>query len=331
MANEPALNIIMNNVLTTLSGYLSPVAASLPSSTVSVVSATKKNPAIGNRIGTEKRGGYPTVAIKGGHLDASIQFQIWDLTPEDIEIEMNDLHGRLMADKDLLRNQGFITFKAKETATSEHVPSINAWRKTSQFNLLFEYQYQDSDDALSIITRIPVESDLEVKDSPEREISTVTNAIQRWDDEDTNALTVVANSDSKTKVLGLNILAHIPGGWLGDQIVIDRTNLDTVAVPTIYPTLNDFLDAVTDPSSPDENARITFASTADFIAALTADGAPFDLGDWDEDLVPDEYQAYEQIFQQPIYLPKANDVFRISYQNPPLNSKAVIYLRARLK
>lgn len=330
MASEPALNIIMNDVLLTLSGYLNPVPVSLPASTVSVVSATKKNSAIGNRIGTDIRGGFPTVAIKGGHLDASVQFQVWDSNAEDIEIEMNALHNRLMADRDLLRSQGFITFKAEQTAASEFISDLSIWRKISLFKFLYEYQYQDSDDALSIITRIPIESDLEVKDSPERETSTVTNAMQRWDDEDANALSVVANSSSNAKVFGLYVLAYRPGAWLGGPVIIDRTNLDTFVPLTIYPTFNDFIDAVTAPSSPDQNAQVTLATVEDFVNALTIDGTPFELGDWDEDLVPDEYQAYQQLFDLPIDLSNANDVFRISYQTPPLNSKAVIYLRAKV-
>jgi len=330
VASEPTLNTIMNDVLMTLSGYLSPAIGSLPTSTVSTLSATKKNPAIGNRIGTESRAGYPTVAIKGGHLDAMVQFQIWDVNPDDIEIEMNDLHNRLMADKELLRTQGFLIFKSEQTATSEYITSLSAWRKTTQFKFLFEYQYQDSDGALSIITRIPIENDLHVKNSAEREISTVTDAIQRWDDEDTNTLSIVASSDSDIKVSGLNILAHLPGGWLGDPVIIDRTNLDTVAAPTVYGTLTDFINAVTHESSPDQNAQIVFPALDDFVAELTTEGAPFELGDWDEDLVPDEYQAYQQVFDLPIHLSRANDVFRISYQNPPLDSKAVVYLRAKV-
>jgi len=210
--------------------------------------------------------------LRGGHLDAVVQFQIWDVNPDDIEIEMNDLHNRLMADKETLRSQGFLIFRSEQTTTSEFVTSLNAWRKTTQFKFLFEYQY--SDGALSIITRIPIENDLYVKNSPEQEISTVTDAIQRWDDEDTNTLSVIANSDSNIKVSGLNVLTHLPGGWLGDPVIIDRTNLETVAPPTVYGTLNDFLDTVTNESSPDQNAQITFAALDDFVAELTTEGAP---------------------------------------------------------
>lgn len=330
MANEPTLNLIMNDVLVTLSGYLSPTPASLPTSTVSVVSATKRNSSIGNRIGTDTRGGFPTVAIKGGHLDASVQFQVWDSSAEDIEVEMNSLHNRLMADKELLRSQGFIKLNVEQSSTSEFLSSLSIWRKTSLLKFLYEYQYQDSDDALSVITRIPIESDLEVSNSAERETSTVTDAMRRWDDESANTLSVVGNGSSNAKVFGLNLLVHLPGGWVGDPIIIDRTNLDSVSPPNIYLDFSDFIEAVTDQTSPDQNAQITLPSISGFVNALTIDGAPFELGDWDEDLVPDEYQAYQQNFGLPINLSNANDVFRIRYQSPQLSSKAVIYLRTKV-
>ncbi len=325
MANEPTLNLIMNDVLVTLSGYLNPVPMSLPTSTVSVVSATKKNPSIGSRIGFDTRAGHPTVAIKGGHLDASVQFQVWDSNADDIEIEMNDLHNRLMADRDILRSQGFLIFKAEQTATSEYVADLSIWRKTALFKFLYEYQYQDNDDALGIIAQIPINNDLEVKDSLDRELSTVTDAMRRWDDEEADPLTVTANSTSHATVRGINVFEHRPAAWPGDAVTIERTNLDSIVPPTIYPTLNDFIDAVSDISSPDENASVSFASIEDFLNVLTADGATFELGD---PLV--DYQAYQILFANPIHLLKKNDVFRISYQNPTLIADAVVYLRANV-
>lgn len=328
--SEPALSDVMSDVLTTLSGYFGAGGGALPPSTVSFLSVSKKNPAIGNRVATDMRAGYPTAAIKAGHLDADVQLQIWDSDPAAIETEMNDLHGRILADTEVLRSQGFIKLKSSGTDVSELVTSLNAWRKTSQLSLLYEYQYQDNDDALSIIHRIPVASDLENRNSPDQEITTVTDAIQRWDDEQAWSLILVANSNSDSKIYGLNVLAYLPGGWNGNQVILERSNLDNPVLATAYPTLNDFLDAVTADTAPDQNARVSFASVSDFLGALTAEGTSFELGDWDEDTIQDQYQAYQQVFDKPIELTQRNDVFRISYQAAPFDSKAVVYLRAKV-
>ena len=327
---EPALNDVMNDVISTLSSYLSVSGGSLPSSTVSFLSVAKKNPAIGNRIATDTRAGYPIAAIKAGHLDANLQLQIWDTNPDTIEVEMNDLQGRILADKTSLHGQGFIKLKSDGGNVSEHISNLNAWRKTSQLNVLYEYRYQDNDDALSIIHRIPITNDLEQNNSPDREVSTVTDAIQRWDDEEAWSLYIAANSTQTNKIYGLSALAYLPGGWNGNQVILQRSNLDNLTPPNLYANLADFIDAVTDPTSPDHNARILFASVVDFLGVLELQGSNFELGDWDEDNVPDQYQAYQTIFEKPIQLNQKNDVFRVSYQAAPFDSKAVLYLRAKL-
>ncbi|PKH00452.1 hypothetical protein [Paraglaciecola sp. MB-3u-78] len=327
---EPALNDVMDNVISTLSGYLTASGGSLPSSTVSFLSVAKKNPAIGNRIATDTRAGYPIAAIKAGHLDANLQLQIWHTNPDTIEVEMNDLQGRILADKTLLHEQGFIKLKSDGGNMSEHISNLNAWRKTSQLNVLYEYRYQDNDDALSIIHRIPITNDLEQNNSSSQELSTVTDVIQRWDDEEAWSLNISANSTQTNKIYGLSVLAYLPGGWNGNQVILQKTNLDNPNPPNLYANLADFIEAVTDQNSPDQNARILFASVTDFVGALELQGSNFELGDWDEDNIPDQYQAYQTIFENPIQLNRMNDEFRVSYQAAPFDSKAVVYLRAKL-
>lgn len=326
---EPALSDVMNDVLSTLSGYFNPPGGTLPPPSASFLSVTRKNPAIGNRVATDFRAGFPVSAIKAGHLDASVQLQVWAANPTGVETQMNDLQADILADRETLRGQGFIKLKNTETSPSEQIPSLNAWRKISHFDLLYEFQYQDSDGAESLIHRIPVASDLEAANTPDQETTTVIDSIQRWDNEEALPLRLIPRG-RRTAILQLQVLAFLPAAWPGDGVTLVRSTTDSVTAPNNYATLTDFGAAISGALPADSNAQIQFASVSDFVGALTAVGNTFPLGDWAADGNPDIYQAYEFRLDEPIILSRHNDFFRISYQSAAFDSGAVVYLRAKV-
>ena len=66
------------------------------------------------------------------------------------------LQSELLQDREALRQAGFLRFNAADMMLAERVDSVNGWRKATSFDVLFEYQYVDTDDADSLIVRIPV-------------------------------------------------------------------------------------------------------------------------------------------------------------------------------
>ena len=77
------------------------------------------------------------------------------------------------------------------------------------------------------------------------------------------------------------------------------------------------------------NAKVTFASYAQFRAAFKAAGPLVTLGDWNKDGVPDEYRPSVLTIDPPIELPETKDRFEASYDNGrKFNRIGVAYLRA---
>jgi hypothetical protein len=91
-----------------------------------------------------------------------------------------------------------------------------------------------------------------------------------------------------------------------------------------------FFAAVTDPNNPAREGQVVFASLSDFLSAFTVAGNKVTLGDWDQNLLLDEYQALELPIEPPIKLPNIADRLEIAYDlTPSATDFAVVYLGAK--
>ena len=330
--NGPPLDKVVLEMLSVLASHLPPAPSPpIPPPNVSVVSLTERLVGLGNHRGIEARGPFAVVALKGGRLDARVRFQLWAATPGEVDTATDALHGRLLAVRDDLWSRGFLRVAAEETFQAEHILAQGAWRKTTNYKVLYEFRYEDTDGAESIIARIPIHSDPEVRNSMERETTVVTDEMARWDDQEAPTLEVGASVRSSVRVTGIAVLAYLPAGWTGNRVTLARLSRIATGPPTTYPTLPDFQAAVTDRTNPDRHAQVTFASMADFLAALRPAGNPIALGDWDEDGTPDLYHPATSAFAPPIRLEMGDDLLRLTYQNSALDAKAVVYLRAQVR
>lgn len=323
--NMPPVEQVIDGMLDIFKAYLPAVVVAIPVPTVSIRSMREKPLAIGNDRGLEQRGQLGIVALKGGRLEAVVRFQIWAGDPVTAEASMQTMQGQILTDRLNLQAQGFLQLKVEETTLSENVELFSAWRTTSDLKVLYEFHYDSTDGAESIIASIPIHSDPETKNSPNRETNVITDAIVRWDDESASALSI--GGGLVTTVNGLGSLNYLPGAWTGGAVTLSRLDLGSVATPTTYPDMATFLTAVTDGNSPDLHAQVTFPATIDFLDEFTTVDGPIGLGDWDEDTVQDLYQSATLDFSPPIRLEGSNAMFRLAYQDSALDSKAVIYLR----
>ncbi len=324
--NMPPAEQAIDSMLDILKTYLPVPVLNIPLPTVSIRSISEKPLAIGNDRGLEQRGRLGTVSLKGGRFEAVVRFQIWAGEPVVADAAMQAVQGKILTDRLDLQAQGFLQLKVEETTLSEYVEVLSAWRTTSDLKVLYEFHYDDTDGAESIIARIPIHVDPEIKNSPNRETGVITDAIVRWDDESASALSISGASAAIT-VNGLASLSYLPGAWTGGAVTLSRLDLDSIAMPTSYPDLATFLAAVTDENSPDFHAQVTFPAIADFLDEFTTVDDPIGLGDWDEDTVQDLYQSATLDFLSPIRLEGSNAMFQLAYQDSALDSKAVIYLR----
>lgn len=249
-------------MLDSLDDYLPPPVASLPEPSMSIVSLQERSTGLGNRRGTESRAGFPVVALLGIRLDGMVRFQLSASTPSEAEIAANELAARLLADRDSLWSNGFLRLLLKSSAPAEHVSALNAWRKQADYEVLYEHRYQDNDGAESLIARIPIHSDLEIRNSPERDTTVVSDEMVRWDNEAAPLLAI----RGPFNVGSLSVLAFIPGTAPVGMVTVKRT-FDGAAGPLAsHLTWPAFLAAVAGPNAPERHAQKTFPSLTDFLA-----------------------------------------------------------------
>ncbi|MGR9046379.1 MAG: hypothetical protein ACU83N_13885 [Gammaproteobacteria bacterium] len=310
-------------LLDSLDDYLPPPTSSLPAPGVFAATVTERSAGLGNRRGTESRGVFPLIALKGIRLDAVIRFQLWAANPDDAETAMNDLNARLMADRDVLWTSGILKLALESSLPADPIESLSAWRKTADYRLLYEFRYQDSDGAESLIARIPIVGDLEVKDSPDRETTVVTYGMMRWDNEDAPALVV----RGPLQIGNVAALAFVPGMSPAGTVTLTRTFDGAAGLPVTHPDVATFLAAVAGDTASERHARVVFPTVDDFLNALSAIGDEVPLGDWDTNGLPDNYQARRLPLAPAIALTNASDRFEIAYQNAAFDQVAVVYLR----
>ncbi len=302
-----------------------------PESSVAVASITERALAIGNRRGTERRSPLTLVELKGGRLEGTVRFQLWGEDLDEVEAKTTQLHQEALAIRDELRAEGFLRMAAEATSVAEHVPNIGAWRQTADYRVLYEYHCWDTDEAESIIARIPIHGDLEERDSLARETTVVTDEMVRWDGDEAPPLELAASVASSWRFNGLAILVHLPAGWTGNQVTLARLSRASPAPPTTYPNLDAFHAAVTDPVDPDRHAQVVFNSVVEFQAVFEPVGDPIELGRREEDGTPYVYQPGVWSADPPIRLGSEDDLIRVSYQDPTLEGEAVVYVRAQAR
>lgn len=325
MSGNPTLDQALTAMMDALDDYLPAPSPPLPNPGMSVAGLSERTVGLGSRRGTETRGQFAAVALKGMRLDAQVQYQLWATGPVEAEAAMADLNARLMADREVLWTAGFLRLTLDNALAAEHVPSIGAWRKQADYKVLYEYRYQDSDGAESLIARIPIHSDPEQRNSLQRETTVVTDEMVRWDNEAAPSLVV----RGRLSVGGLSMLAYVPSPAPSGAVTLMRTFDGAIGPPAAHPTLAAFLAAVSGDAPSQRHAAVAFVSLDDFITAFNAAGDPVELGDWDLNGVSDSYQARVLDFASPIRLPNVADRLEIAHQGSAFDQVAVVYLRAR--
>src|SRR5215212_840582 len=296
----------------------SPPPNAPPAAGLSLVSVVERAVGLGSHVGVDHRGPFSVAALKGLRLEAVARYQLWAATPADLEQATNDLITSLLGDREVLRQAGFLRVALKHTGISENVFAEDAWRQSVEFEVLFEFSFVDADDAESLIARIPIA----IRDHF-TESTLVTGDLTRWDNESAPSLAL----RGALKVGRLSALAFVPGTEPAGAVTLTRTFDGASGPPPAHPDLTTFLAAVTDPNNPAREAEVVFASLSDFLSAFTAAGDPVALGDWDENLLLDEYNLLELAMEPPIQLPHVTDRFEIVYDlTPSATDFVVVYL-----
>ncbi|HXF40081.1 MAG TPA: hypothetical protein VN687_10240 [Blastocatellia bacterium] len=297
-----------------------------PLPNLSFVSVTERSVGIGNRVGSELRGTFGVLALKGVRVEVVLRFQLWANSPTDVDDAVQTLIGDLLADRDELRKQGVLRLALKSVGTSDTPGGGDTWRQSIEFSLLYEEPFSDTDGAESLIAQIPIKINSEFD-----ETTVVTDEMIRWDDkDDTSAPPLILRGPVQIGDLSSLYFQQGtgPGTAPGGSVTVRRTFDGPSGQANTPASFDDFLAAVCDPAAPDRNAEFVFNSLADFLAVFGPGGDPVILGDWKDDTALDDYQSLALKIDPPIKLPLATDRFEIVFQHKKFDQPAVLYLRA---
>jgi hypothetical protein len=311
-------------IIDLLDNFLPPVQVGVPAPGVLIVNITDKTLGLGNLRGLETRGIFTPVELRGGHAEALVRFQLFGVTAAQVNAAMLTLQGQIMAARADLWDVGFLEMTGVGGTLPTQASPGAPFERTADFQVLYEYHLVPTAGAESLIARIPIHADPEVRNSLARETTTVSDEMVRWDNLSAAPLVV----RGATQVARFQSLAFVPGAAPGGAISLLRTHDEASGSPTLYVSLGDFLNALANPSTPELHGQFTFASVSDFLAAFSTAGDPFPLGDWDEDGLVDQYQTQELALAPPIRLTNATDRLEILPATAPFDQAAVIYLRA---
>ena len=300
---------------------------------LTLVSLNERPVGVGAFRGNEARGPLPLVALKGGRLDAVARFELWGGNSSDVDAATALLQANLLAARDDLRSELYLKVDPFETSSAERIPTgaLSAvWRKAASYRVLYEYHYRDTDAAESLIHRIPVNSDPEQLDSPDRETFTVTGPVVRWDRLEAASLRV----RGPRTIQRLQALIYLPGATPSGEVTLTRTHDDATGLPPQASTPVDFLTAVGDPEAPTRHLAYSLPM-ADFLTALGPATEGVDMGDWerfgvdDAVVVVDSYEIRALDLTLGIPLPRDEDRFEISFEHDrfPDGDFTVLYLR----
>jgi hypothetical protein len=305
-------------MLKVLRDYLLRLVPPLPIPNIAVVSLTEQSVGLGGWRGMKKRDVFPVVTLKGIRLETLVRFQLRAADLGNVETGITDVIARMMGGRDILRAEGILKLTLEASPPADHIDSLSVWCKTADFRMLYEFHYEDTDGAESLIARIPIAIDPEVRNSPDRETTIVTDELVRWDNEAAPILTI----RGPIRIKGLSALAFIPAATPSGTITLTRTFDGATGAPASHPALASFLSAITRPDDPEDHAIVTLASLTDFLAAFATVGDPVTLGN-------DSYQARVLNLEPAIPLPRITDRFEIAYQDTNFDQAAVVYLRSR--
>ncbi len=325
----PSLDLpqVLQEMIAHLTGFLPPPIVGVPQPSVIILTLNDAPVGLGNFIGGEPRGPIGLVEVKGGRLDGGVRFMLWGNNMQEVNDAMLVLQADLLAAHQTLLGRGFLKFTAAASSNPQFDAALNAWSRTADYSLLYEYRYEDADAAQSLIARIPIHADSELINSPNRETTTVTDEMARWDDQTAPVLAVRGQATFSR----LSVLVFVASALPTGSVTITRTFDGAAGPPAEFPTLAEFLAALADPVAPEHHARVVFATYSDFLAQFSPESAPLHLGDWNLDDIPDEYQGFDLELAPSIRLPKIFDRLEVMYEIgiEPLNQVAVIYLQFR--
>lgn len=316
-AGAPTLGDLTTAMTNVLKTYLPAPINGLPAPSVTVANFRERFSGIGRRVGNDNVAGFGVINLKGLRLEGTARFLLWAAAPADIDSSLAALNTKVLTDRDHLWSLGFLKLSLSSAKAATNIPNVG-WRRYADYRFLYEFPYQDADDADSLIARIPI-----AIDSSFNESTTVTDRLTRWDNLSAPPLTI----RGLLSVGAISALSFLPAPQPTGSVTLTRTFDGAAGPPVAHASMTDFLNAVAGDSPLQKNASVTFASIGDFLAAVNPAGGTVVMADWNADGIPDQYQPRSLTFDPPVHLIAAADRLQLVYQNAKFDNVGVVYVR----
>lgn len=318
MSPIAVIDAAVAELVSLLSAYRPSPVSGLPAPTLSLTQVADRPVGIGGRRGTRTAGVLGAAELGAVRIEALARYQLWSGNLGGLDGALSSLIGALLADQQTLRAQGLLRMRLAGASTVDPGPSAGTWGRQADVAVLFEYTYEITDESLGLIARILVSTDREAPGTA-REVTTLTDAMTRWDDSAAPDLLV----RGPTLISRLSLLARLADATATAPVRLLRT-VDGAPAPVESPTFVAFLAAVAGTSAPLPTGQVVFDDFAAFQAVMASDGAPLELGD-----PPTPYLPVSVALDPPIVLPTARDRFEIACAAGALDPPDVAYLSAR--
>jgi hypothetical protein len=170
-------NAAVAGMLSHLTTFLPTAVAPAPQSTLALLEAAARPVGVGAFAGNVERGPLAVLGVRGGRVEGRVRFDLRATTPGDANaaallLQQAVRDARLDPMKPWMRDFVLLEPAGGEPATPL---AANDWRQGAEFRVLFEYRYEDPEDAGGLIVRIPVELRGE-----QIEDALVTRDVTRW-------------------------------------------------------------------------------------------------------------------------------------------------------
>jgi hypothetical protein len=315
---EPSPEDVLAAMVGILQPFVPQQVANLPKPSLSLVRAEIRSAGVGNYVGMSTNGSIATVEHHAIRVQAVARFSLWGADPFAVDDAVTGLHASVFAKRNDLQSNGFLRLTFDSTAPAEEVTGLGAWRRSADYDVLYEFAYADTGDASSLMVSVPVD-----ESAPDQRW-TVRGDVTRWDNHQAPLLSV----RGPTTIVTIAALAFFPDVSQEPTGVVRIARMfDGAPAPVNSGTLAAFI-AQTTASSPARNVYVELPTLSALLANFTPDGSPFDLGDWNNDGIPDRYVPTRLDLPSPIVLPTIADRLEFSYQHPPFDRVAVVYIRA---
>lgn len=315
---EPNLEDVLAGMVNVLQPFVPLQVANLPKPSLSLVHAETRGAGIGNYVGMSTDGSLATLEHHAIRVQAVARFSLWGADPFAVDQAVMGLNASVFAKRHDLQAQGFLKLTFDGMAPAEEVSGLSAWRRNADYSVLYEFAYSDTGEASSLIVGIPVD------ETALGQRWTVRGDVTRWDNHQTPLLSVRGPA-AITEIAALTFFPDTLQEPTG-AVRVTRT-FDDASAPTDSGTLTAFITQTT-ARTPARDVYVELPTLPALLANFTPDGSPFYLGDWNNDGIPDRYIPTRLELPSPIVLPTIADRLELSYQQPPFDRIAVVYIRA---